>query len=951
MAVPIAWPSRTTLRSPYPPVMPDLVGRERVVAVADAAIASALAGRGSLVAIAGPPGSGRSALLGAIGDRARVAGFRLLSGAAGPHDRETGLGVVRRLLFPLIEERPDLLEGGPAAWAAPLFQPGGGEVDHLAVSRGLLAILGRATDGGAPLAILVDDVHQADRSSHRILEELARAAVDLPVLVVVTATDTAPGSDAGVLAAAGSVLPIGPLAPPDIEALAVARLGGPVAPEVVDALAAASAGQPAIVVPILEALVDGRRPLAGNGASLPPIEAADIDQVAPAAMPAQVASRLESVSEPARALALAVAVLGGEARIDVAAAAAGLAPDAVAPRAAELIDAGLFGAAARPTWALSLLGRAARDLVPSGQRSLMAIGAARAMADAGDPADQVASLLIDAPAVGEPWAATVLAEAAGSAERHGAPEVAKDLWLRQLEEPLDLVARGWATASVARAEMHLGDPAGAARLRALAPLVDDPSLRCRVEFAAGRAYLWNADARTSTRCFADAADAAALAGDDQVERRSRAGQVLAASIGCLGLDAIGAARGHVGPLDASAGSSSLRAALAFADLIEGRPIAQVVADASLAVQDDRLYTLPTSDFTALTAAAFCLVGGGAPLDAVAVLDRVITAGHHLGQVATIATVQAGRASALVAAGLVSEAIDGAEAALDSGHAWPIELPAAAAALAEARRVQGDADTAAAALAEHPVAARDTELRTAQLQWLIVSGRVALDRGDADTALRLAERARAGGAVASTLGVDELMIRALVAGGEPQRAQEHADAALARPDVLRPALHGVVAVLRGRLAGDLGAVQAGVELVRSSGGVVELVDVLVVQGDELLRLGRRSDARAAFREALALADDLGLKGLASSALDGLRLAGGRPRRRALTGRSSLTPGEERICELVASGRSNREVADLLYVSRKTVEYHLGNAYGKLGISRREELAAALAPPDGSAPIRP
>ena len=174
----------------------------------------------------------------------------------------------------------------------------------------------------------------------------------------------------------------------------------------------------------------------------------------------------------------------------------------------------------------------------------------------------------------------------------------------------------------------------------------------------------------------------------------------------------------------------------------------------------------------------------------------------------------------------------------------------------------------------------------------------------------------------------------------------ADAALARPDVLRPALHGVVAVLRGRLAGDLGAVQAGVELVRSSGGMVELVDVLVVQGDELLRLGRRSDARAAFREALALADDLGLKGLASSALDGLRLAGGRPRRRALTGRSSLTPGEERICELVASGRSNREVADLLYVSRKTVEYHLRNVFAKLGVTSRRQLADRLGPGYGS-----
>lgn len=668
-------------------------------------------------------------------------------------------------------------------------------------------------------------------------------------------------------------------------------------------------------------------------------------------MPAHVEGRLRLVSEPARNLAVAVAVVGGRARADVAAAAASIEPDQVAVLVAELVDAGLFRAGTRPAWTVPVLARAAVDLVPPGERALIEIGAARALAAAGDPAEQGASLLVDVPAVGEPWAAAALAAAAVEAEQRGAPEVAKDLWLRQLEEPLDFAARGWATAAVARAEMHLGDPAGAERLRSLAPLVDDAALRSRVEFAAGRASLWNGDAAVAAACFADAASSAGAAGDDQIERRSAAGRLLACGIGSLGPDAVSAARTATGPLDDSAGSSSLRAALAFADLVEGRPMAQVLAGARAAVADDRLFTLPTSDFTALSAAAFCLVAGGEPRAAVSVLDRVIAAGHHLGQVATVATVQCGLASALLAAGEVGGAIDSAEAALASGHAWPIERPAAAAALAEARRLQGDLDTATAALAEDAVPIDATLLRSAQLQWLIVSGRVALDRGDAEAAVQLAGRALAAGPVATSLGADVLLIRSLVASGAPQQGCEHADAVLAQTDALRDSQRGVIEVLRGRLAGDLDAIEAGVDAVGASGAALDQVEVLTVLGDELLRLGRRSEARDAFRGALALADDLGAKGLASSALDGLRLAGGRPRRRALTGRTALTPAEERICELVASGRSNPEVADLLYLSRKTVEYHLGNAYGKLGITRREELAAVLAPPDGSAPLRP
>ena len=74
---------------------------------------------------------------------------------------------------------------------------------------------------------------------------------------------------------------------------------------------------------------------------------------------------------------------------------------------------------------------------------------------------------------------------------------------------------------------------------------------------------------------------------------------------------------------------------------------------------------------------------------------------------------------------------------------------------------------------------------------------------------------------------------------------------------------------------------------------------------------------------------------------LAASGARPRRELLlSGPASLTPSERRIAELAAGRHSNREIATMLFVTTKTVEYHLRNAYRKLDIQTRRELAEAL-----------
>ena len=64
-----------------------------------------------------------------------------------------------------------------------------------------------------------------------------------------------------------------------------------------------------------------------------------------------------------------------------------------------------------------------------------------------------------------------------------------------------------------------------------------------------------------------------------------------------------------------------------------------------------------------------------------------------------------------------------------------------------------------------------------------------------------------------------------------------------------------------------------------------------------------------------------------------MAGGRRTRRALTPVDRLTPGERRVAELAATGRSNRQIANALFITVKAVEWHLGNAYRKLDVRGR------------------
>jgi DNA-binding CsgD family transcriptional regulator len=143
-------------------------------------------------------------------------------------------------------------------------------------------------------------------------------------------------------------------------------------------------------------------------------------------------------------------------------------------------------------------------------------------------------------------------------------------------------------------------------------------------------------------------------------------------------------------------------------------------------------------------------------------------------------------------------------------------------------------------------------------------------------------------------------------------------------------------------------ESGLALLRESESVfsaadypLELAKTRIDLGAALRRAGNRREAREPLRAALDACVRMGAKPDAERAQEELAATGARPRSLVRSGIESLTPSEYRVAQLAADGMTNREVAQSLFVTTKTVETHLGHAYSKLKIAGRGELAGALA----------
>jgi DNA-binding CsgD family transcriptional regulator len=184
-------------------------------------------------------------------------------------------------------------------------------------------------------------------------------------------------------------------------------------------------------------------------------------------------------------------------------------------------------------------------------------------------------------------------------------------------------------------------------------------------------------------------------------------------------------------------------------------------------------------------------------------------------------------------------------------------------------------------------------------------------------------------------------------GAPEAAERlvRAEVALARDAGPASALGRALRV-HGVVLGAPAGLPVLDEAVRVLGGApcrLELAEALVDQGALLTAARRRPQARRVLRDGVELAESCGSPALTARARDRYAAAGGPLRPGGGTGAAALSPAEGRAARLAALGHTNRQIAEALFVGVRTVEIHLTNAYRKLGIAGRAELAAALGEP--------
>ena len=904
------------------------MGREAERRVLDALVAGARLGRSGVLLLVGEPGIGKTTLLDYVASRAEEMYVVRVAGAEA--ERDLPFGALALAMGSATAELDELPPPQAAALRTALALDTGPPPDRFAVGAATLGVMTRRAER-QPLAILLDDAHHLDRPSAEALVFAARRLVADPILVVAALREGEPSplraADLPVLTITG----LDEAGTADLLRSADAALA---APDRAERVHRATGGNPLAILEL------------ARGAAGPEIASLGANAVAPLPVPAALAEgfvrRARAVGGEATTLLALVEAAAGDLRVVLGGALALRLDPGTLPLTE---SAGLVRTTAeRGAFTHPLVGSSAyASLTPEQRRAVhAAVVAALPRHDSARRAWHGAAAALGPDAA----AADALEDVGFEARRRGAYAVAASALERAAQLSDDDVQRADRGVAAAAAAFDAGDTAGAVRMLDAATAGAVPAgtrsragaLRGAITTRSGALdEAWailvaaarevaETDPSRALHLVAEAVDVAFYLADGDVVRES---QRLAESLLDRGVDGSAAAIGRLAigmaqVLDGQDGSVHLREGF---DLLGGE-------DARPTDEFDATWLMICALFLREEGSTRRLLRAVEEARAGTSVGRLPHLLFHLARDEATTDRWAGAESDYAEAGALAEELGQTteEAMAMAGLAW-----------LEARRGN---EAAARRHADRAVTlAEPRRVMIARIWAGFALGDLELGAGRMDEALdryaSLVELLQAARIRDVDLSPAPELAEVLLRTGEVTRAvevaAEHRRQAerKGRPWSLARAwrVTGLLAV-----EDDLDAAfGTALHLHTETPDLFETARTNLAYGSRLRRARRRVDARRRLQDAYDAFERLGARPWAAAAADELSATGVTVAPRGATGMDLLTPRERQIVQLLVDGRTTRETAGALFLSPKTVEYHLRHVYTKLGITNRRELA--------------
>src|SRR6266498_2361091 len=943
-----------------------LLERNEELARIESALAEARTGRGTFLVIEGPAGIGKTALLAAARTAATDAGMRVLRSRGTELERDFAFGVVRQLFEPPLAEaseleRADLLSAAAGVAAGLLGLPGAPTTDgppssgvdpSFAILHGLYWLCANLTTV-RPLCLVVDDAHWADAPSLRYLAFLLTRLEELDAALVLATHPREAGTDAELLATvttdpSAEVIRLPPLTSVAVAHLVESRLAGAPDPVFVAACLRATRGTPFLLRVLVEAL--------SEGGIAPTAEAArNVERIGARTVGRSIRLRLRRLPERAGRLARALAVLE-QSDLHQAARLASL-EEVEALEAAELLaTAGILEPGRPLTFVHPIVRSGIYSELSSAERARGHRRAAGLLAEQPGRFACVAQHVLASEPAADGWVVERLVEAACVAGKQGAPESRAVFLRRALVEPPAPDDRSALLLDLGMAEASAGLADWPEHLQQAVDTAPNDAAAAEAAMVLGLAL-------SRAQRFAEAVEVLDRAASSLDPHHAEFALLLEAAAVIAGMNdpattpSVALRRETLRERAANdpAAPPELLAAAALISILANEPAgvgADLATKALMAGEGapSGSEARPWFSFaTWFSQATLSLLWAERYAEVRPLLDASIAQARATGDGSRLAVGLAHRGWVALRRGDLCAAEGDTRTALAAA-----ELPAPTmyrllngGVLVKTLVGQGELDAAEQALAPLDSEAESGSITAAVLR--LARGRLRVGQG------RVAEGLE--DFLAVGLGLTRALITcpsylpwrseaalAHLALGDRESAGRLADEELELAQAFgAPRALGVALRAAGVVAGgDRGALllREAIDTLERGDARLERARALADLGALLRRRNRRTEARELLREALDAAYRAGARPLAEQAETELRATGARPRRVVLRGLDSLTASERRIAEFASQGLSNREIAQTLFVTRRTVEGHLTSVFRKLQVDSRDELPAAL-----------